>query len=174
MIINKADIYALALLFIFLFWVKFPAEADEIIEPKPPYSVEQLRAWHKSMEPWPWLGHPEQKANLRNEKDYELLLAIRGYARGGTFVIFAKFIDTWSQISDGIEQAHHTLNILKTSNEGWHDFETFIPAWGSGGAEVWVFTYVWNGKKYVLKNQKDGNWCDFEPFKSDKKLCPNS
>jgi len=50
------------------FWVKYPAEADEIIEPKPTYSVEQLRALQKSIEPWPWRDHPEQK-----EEDYELL-----------------------------------------------------------------------------------------------------
>lgn len=150
----------------------YSAEASEMTGPMPPYSVEQLRAWHKGMEPWPWLGQPEQKVHLRNGKDYELLLAVRGYARGGSFVIFARLNDAWSQISDEVEQAHHPLHILKTEIDGWHDFETFVPAWGSGGAEVWVFTYSWNGG-YVLKNQKNGKWCDFEPFITDKNLCPN-
>jgi hypothetical protein len=149
------------------------AQADEFGVPKPPYSVEQVRAWHKSMEPWPWLCQPEQKVNLRNEKDYELLMAISGYARGCTFVIFVKNNGVWSQMSDEIQQAHHAIRILETKKDSWHDFETYIPAWGSGGAEVWVFTYTWNGNKYILKNQKDGKWCDQEPFKANKELCPN-
>ncbi len=171
--INKGKLYAPVLLVVVMLSVQFLSEADEMIEPKPPYSVEQLRAWHKSMEPWSWLGQPEQQLNLRNENDYELLMAIRGYARGGTFIIFTKTNGVWSQISDEIEQAHHPPHILKTKNDGWHDFETFVPAWGSGGAEVWVFTYCWNGKKYILKNQKNGKWCDLEPFKVNKNLCPN-
>ena len=174
--IKKGNLYArcatLALSFVVVLSIQCKAEANEMTEPMPPYSVEQLRAWHKSMEPWPWLGQTEQQVNLRNEKDYELLVAIRGYARGGTFVMFARRNGVWSQISDEIEQAHHPLHILKTINDGWHDFESFVPAWGSGGAEVWVFTYSWNGGKYVLKNQKDGKWCDLEPFKADIKLCP--
>lgn len=174
--VNKNNLFILggmlALLLVVMPSLQLKAEADELNEPKPPYSVEQLRAWHKIMEPWPWLGQPEQKVNLRSEKDYELLLAIRGYARGGTFVLFAELYGVWSQISDEIEQAHHPLHMLKNTNDGWHDFESFVAAWGSGGAEVWVFTYVWNGKKYVLRNRKDGKWCDFEPFKGDIKLCP--
>ncbi len=162
-----------ALLFVIMLLPQLKAEADAFIEPKPPYSVAQLRSWHKSMEPWPWLCQPEQKVNLRNEKDYELLMTISGYARGCTFVIFDNKDDAWLQISDEVEQAHHPLHILRSKKEGWHDFETFVPAWGSGGAEVWVFTYTWNGTKYVLKNQKDGKWCDQEPFKINKELCPN-
>ena len=174
--ISKGDLYTLlvplALSLFIILAGQIRAEADELREPKPPYSVEQLRAWHKSMAPWPWLGQPEQQVNLRNEKDNQILLAIRGYARGGTFVLFANLNGVWSQISDEIEQAHHPLHVLKTTNDGWHDFETYVPAWGSGGAEVWVSTYSWNGKKYVLKNQKDGKWCDLEPFRADIQLCP--
>lgn len=144
-------------------WPKFP---------EPPYSVEQLRAWHKKMEPWPWLGLPERKVNLRNRKDYELLLAIVGYARGGTFVLFAKREGKWTQISDEIEQAHHPLHVLKNVVEGWHDFETFVPLWGSGGEDVLVSVYSWNGKRYVLKKSETGKWCDYEPFKNDTRLCP--
>jgi hypothetical protein len=128
MIINKANMYALALLFIF-FLGEYPAEADEIIESKPTYSVEQLQALQKSMEPRPWLDHPEQKVNLRNEEDYELLLKIRGYARGGTFVVFPKSSGAWSQISDGIEQAHHPLHILKKMKTGMilkHSFRHWV------------------------------------------------
>ena len=171
--INRGNLYALALLFVIMLMPQFSAKAGEFIVPKPPYSVEQLRAWHKTMEPWPWLGQPEERINLRNENDYELLIAIIGYARGGTYVLFAEQNGKWIQISDEIEQAHHPLYILQTQKDGWHDFETFVPAWGSGGAEVWVFTYRWNGKKYILKNQKDGRWCDQEPFKINKELCPN-
>lgn len=170
---DSSFIFALLIFFIFILLIQFPAGADEISEPGPPYSVEQVRAWHRQMEPWPWLGQPEQLLHLRSEKDHELLLAIRGYARGGTFVIFAKHNGQWSQISDEIEQAHHPLHMLKTDTDGWHDFETFVPAWGSGGAEVWVFTYGWNGKKYILMNQRDGRWCEQVPFMSDKNLCPN-
>jgi hypothetical protein len=56
--------------------------ANDLNKPEPPYSVKQLRAWHKSMEStWPWLGQPEHKLHLRDQKNYELLLAIAGYAR---------------------------------------------------------------------------------------------
>jgi hypothetical protein len=164
--------FTIALSLFFILSMHFRVGADELSEPKPPYSVEQLRKWHRSVEPWPWLGHPEQKVNLRNDKSYELLLAISGYARGGTFVLFAKVNDKWLKISDEIEQSHHPLHILNTYKDGWHDFQSFVPAWGSGGAEVWVFTYSWNGVKYILKNQKAGEWCDYEPFKNDSQLCP--
>lgn len=140
--------------------------------PNPPYSVEQLRAWHKTMEPWPWLGQPEQKVNLRNKKDSEMLLAISGYSRGSTFVLFARTKGKWTQISDEIEQAHHPLKVLRASKNGWHDFETYVPAGGSGGAEVWVFTYTWNGKKYTLKKQRDAKWCEVGISGNNDGVCP--
>jgi hypothetical protein len=140
--------------------------------PEPPYSVEQLRAWHKTMDPWPWLGEPEQKVNLRSRKNNELLLAISGNSRGSTFVLFAKIKGKWTQISDEIEQAHHPLNILRKSKNGWRDFETYVPAGGSGGAEVWVFTYAWNGKKYVQKNQRDAKWCEVGIGGGEDGVCP--
>lgn len=161
-----------ALFLVVMLSMQLGVNADEPNWPKPPYTMKQLRAWHKSMEPWPWLGLPEQKVHLRNKKDYELLLAISGYARGGTFVLFAKRNGVWSQISDEIEQAHHPLHILKTKNNGWYDFKSFVPLWGSGGKEVFVSTYSWNGKRYVLKKSEDGMWCDYEPFKGDIQLCP--
>ncbi len=170
--INRGNLCRAAII-LFVMPVQVGAQADEVAVPKPPYSVEQLRAWHKSMEPWPWLCQPEEKVNLRNEKDYELLMAISGYARGCTFVIFDNNNGVWLQISDEVEEAHHPLHIFKSKKDGWHDFETYIPAWYSGGAEVWVFTYTWNGKKYVLKNQTAGKWCDQEPFKINKELCPD-
>ncbi len=110
--------------------------------------------------------------NLRNDKNSELLLAILGYSRGGTYVLFAKLNGKWAQISDKIEQAHHPLRILKTAHEGWHDFEAFVPLWGSDGKDVMVSTYSWNGKQYILKKSESGMWCDFEPFKTDKDVCP--
>lgn len=159
-------------LFAFMWAAELKALQPNLPElPKPPYSVEQLRAWHKKMEPWPWLGLPEQKVKLRNRKDYELLLAIAGYARGGTFILFAKREGKWVRISDEIEQAHHPPNVLKTKYEGWHDFETFVPLWGSGGKEVLVSVYRWNGKKYIRKKSATGMWCDYEPFKSNLELC---
>lgn len=174
--INKVALHLrgakLALLLVVILLMQLKADANEPNWPKPPYSVEQLRVWHKSMEPWPWLGQPEQKVNLRNKKDHELLLAIGGYARGGTFVLFAKRSGVWSQISDEIEQAHHPLRILKSANDGWHDFESFVPLWRSGKEEVLVSTYGWNGKKYILKHQETGKFCDFEPFKGNTELCP--
>jgi len=51
------------------FWVKYPAEADDIIEPKPDiFSRTTAGTAKKSIEPWPWRDHPERK-----EEDYELL-----------------------------------------------------------------------------------------------------
>ncbi len=174
--IYKGNVYIrrakFALLLVVMLLMQLSAKAKEPNWPKPPYSVEQLRVWHKSVEPWPWLGQPEQKVHLRNEKDYELLLAILGYARGGTFVLFAELNGVWSQISDKIEQAHHPLHILKTAIDGWHDFEAFVPLWGSGKKDVLVSTYSWNGEKYILKKSETGMWCDYAPFKSDVKLCP--
>jgi hypothetical protein len=140
--------------------------------PEQPYSVEKLRAWHKTMEPWPWLGQPEQKISLRNSKDSQLLLAASGNARGSTFFLFAGIRGKWTQISDEIEQAHHPANVLKISKNGWHDFETYVPAWGSGGAEVWVFTYTWNGRKYTLKKQRDAKWCEVGISDGRDGVCP--
>ncbi|OPY69372.1 MAG: hypothetical protein A4E62_01850 [Syntrophorhabdus sp. PtaU1.Bin002] len=76
--------------------------AGDLIGPKPPYSIEQLRAWHKSMEgDRPWLGQPEQKVHLRTQKDYELLLATGGYARAA---------DGWPQRTvSTIETGRQTL-----------------------------------------------------------------
>ncbi|OPY64341.1 MAG: hypothetical protein A4E63_03570 [Syntrophorhabdus sp. PtaU1.Bin050] len=168
----RRSVFLFALLLILSMLVEL--NAGDLIGPKPPHSIEQLRAWHKSMEgDWPWLGQPEQKVHLRTQKDYELLLATHGYARGGTFVLFVNINGAWTQISDPIEQAHHPLHILQTGREGWHDFESFVPAWGSGGTEVWVFTYGWDGKKYLLRNRKDGKWCGIDSFKGDVRLCPS-
>jgi hypothetical protein len=156
----------------FLLSIQSRADAQEPNWPKPPYSVEQLRASHRSMEStWPWLGQPEYKVHFRDEKHYELLFAIMGSARGGSYVLFAERNGKWIQISDKIEQAHHPVHILKTAKDGWHDFETFVPLWGSGG-EVYVSTYIWNGNKYILEKSESGLWCDYEPFKADNKLCP--
>jgi len=173
---NRANLYLISLLLSVLLALMLPIQlnAQEPNWPQPPYSVEQLRASHKSMESiWPWLGQPEYELHLREKNNHELLLAISGYARGGTYVLFAERNGKWIQISDEIEQAHHSVHILKSIHDGWHDFETFVPAWGSGGAEVWVFTYTWDGMKYRLQNQQDGKWCDQEPFRNDKQLCPN-
>ncbi|GAB4483023.1 MAG: hypothetical protein OHK006_02830 [Thermodesulfovibrionales bacterium] len=124
------------------------------------------------MEPWPWLGQPEQAVNLKDGGNPALLMAVSGYARGGAYLLFAERDGAWIQVSDMIKQAHHPFLILPGAQDGWHDFETFVPAWGSGGAEVWVFTYRWNGEKYILKGRKDGKWCETEPFRSDPNLCP--
>jgi hypothetical protein len=174
--INKLILYLqgtlLTVLISLMLLIQPKANAQEPNWPKPPYSVEQLRASHKSMESiWPWLGQPEHRLHLRDEKHYELLLAIEGYARGGTYILFAERNGKWSQISDKIEQAHHPVHILKTTNDGWHNFETFVPLWGSGG-EVFVSTYSWNGEKYILTKSESGKWCDYEPFKGDIHECP--
>jgi len=173
--INDGKLFILGVKFAFLAVMVLAilnVEASEPNWPKPPYSIEQLRAWHKSVGSWPWLGQPEQKVHLRNEKDYELLLAISGYARGSSFILFAELDGIWSQISDEIEQAHHPLYTLNTRNNGWHDFESFVPLWGSGEKEVLVSTYSWNGKRYILKKSETGMWCNYEPFKGDKQRCP--
>lgn len=161
-----AVLLSLTLLFV------YKVNAEEPNLPKPPYSVEQLRAWHKSMANWPWLGQPEYRLHLRDETHEELLLAIEGYARGGTYVLFAERKGKFAQISDRIEQAHHPVHVLKTERDGWHDFETFVPLWGSGGKDVLVSTYGWNGEKYILKKSDSGMWCDYEPFKGNTDLCP--
>jgi hypothetical protein len=162
------------LLFLLLVFSVFPMQAQTNQEdrPEPPYSADEIRAWHKSFKEWPWLGSPEQTVSLRDDKSTQLLLAIDGYARGGTYILFARRKDQWVQISDEIEQAHHPIHVLKAVNGGWHDFEAFVPLWGSGGKEVMLSTYTWNRKKYVLKDEKEGMFCDFEPFKGNMKLCP--
>ena len=110
--------------------------------------------------------------HLRDQRHRELLLAIGGYARGATFVLFADLGGTSTQISEEIEQAHHPVHVLETSVEGWHDFETYVPLWGSGGKEVLVSTYSWMGKGYRLRQSVAGMWCDLAPFKSDATRCP--
>jgi hypothetical protein len=125
------------------------------------------------MDPWPWLGEPEQRVHVRNDIDYELLLAIEGHARGGTFILFAGHGAGWVQISEGIEQAHHPVRVRHAGNDGWRDFQTFVPLWGSGQQEVLVSTYSWNGRKYGLKTAVTARWCDHEPFRADPELCPS-
>ena len=133
----------------------------------PPYSVEQLRAWHRSFGSWPWTFSPEQIAQLHSEGPPQLLLCSGGGARSGQYVVFTQKDNKWVPISGQIDQAHHPVRVLEHAVSGWHDFQTFLPLWGSGGNEVMVVTYRWTGESYEQQSSSQGQWCDYEPFKHE-------
>lgn len=133
-------------------------------DPVEPYRVEQLRQWHEAWgKHWPW-GQPEYSLHLRDDDSEQLLLMISGYARGGEFALFLPHGHSWIASTQHIELAHHPLQVLPAQREGWHEFETYVPAWGSGGAEVWVFRYGWSGHDYVQLEQRDSQWCALRYF----------
>jgi hypothetical protein len=157
---------------IFLFFASTVVAAKEWEAPQP-YSVESIRAWQSSLGEWPWPYAPEQVVKLHGQTETQLLLAVSGGSRSGEYVLFVSRDERWVQASGGIPQAHHPIHALKNMNLGWHDFETFSPLWGSGGEEVLVSTYRWNGTQYTLLQQQSGKWCQHEPFRSDSNLCPS-
>jgi hypothetical protein len=150
----------------------FPADVPfNPDEPQPPYSIEKLRAWHRTFDRWPSSYPPEQQARLRSGGPPQLLLCSGGGARSGTYVLFTKRRGVWVPISGAIDQAHHPLHRLRHTVSGWHDFESFLPLWGSGGEDVMVVHYRWRRGQYRELSSRSGKWCDFEPFKSDKEIC---
>ena len=138
-----------------------------------PYTVESIRVWQSSLGEWPWPYAPEQEVKLHTETETQLLLAVSGGARNGEYVLFVSHNGRWVQASGEIPQAHHPVHVLKNLNLGWHDFETFSPLWGSGGEEVLVSRYRWNGNEYTLQQQQSGKWCQYEPFSTDNSICPS-
>lgn len=133
----------------------------------PPYSIERLRAWHRSFDSWPWSFPPEQTTQLHSGGPPQLLLCSDGGSRSGQYVIFTQRNKKWVPISGAIDQAHHPVHVLEHTVSGWHDFQTFLPMWGSGGQEVMVVTYGWTGESYEQQSSSQGRWCDYEPFKHE-------
>jgi len=154
------------ILFAALFGAAAATEPSSSV-PRDPYSVEQLRAWHRSLGNWPWAFAPEQTAKLRSEGPSQLLLCSDGGTRSGQYVVFAQQDSKWVPISGQIDQAHHPVRVLEHAVSGWHDFQTFIPLWGSGGKEVMVVTYRWAGERYEQLSSSQGLWCEYEPFKHE-------
>lgn len=141
----------------------------DIEDPKPPYTVEGLRAWHSALVPWPWPYSPEAKVQLSESGGSQLLLCFGGGARGGEFALFAEKNNGWALIGE-IDQAHHPIRVLPTVVSGWHDFQTFLPLWGSGGNDVLMVHYRWSGSLYKELSRSEGKWCDYEPFKGDPEI----
>ncbi len=81
-------------------------------------------------------------------------------------------------LSGIIEQAHHPVYRLRQQVAGWHDFQTYLPNWGSGGHEVTAITYRWQGNVYRPIQFQSGRWCDFPYFHQTSPECranqPNS
>ena len=138
---------------------------DEPFLLQQPYQLEQVRAWHQAWgSKWPW-GEQEHQLRLRDDHSEQRLLAIGGYARGGEYLLFHKHNGHWQASEQRIDLAHHPLQVLPAQRDGWHEFETYVPAWGSGGAEVWVFRYRWNGHDYEQAEQRDAKWCELRYFR---------
>jgi hypothetical protein len=130
-----------------------------------PYMLEQVRAWHEAWaNHWPW-GQQELALRLRDDGSEQLLLMISGHARGGEYVLFLQQAKRWQPNPQLIELAHQPVQILPAQSDGWHEFETYVPAWGSGSAEVWVFRYRWNGLNYEQAEQRDATWCELRYFR---------
>lgn len=140
--------------------------SDEPFALQQPYQFEQIRAWHQGWsDNWPW-GEQEYALQLRDDNSEQRLLAIGGYARGGEYVLFLKRKGLWQASAQRIELAHHPVQVLSAQREGWREFETYVPAWGSGGTEVWVFRYRWNGHDYEQAEQRDASWCELHYFRT--------
>jgi hypothetical protein len=143
--------------------------------PGPPYTVEKIKSWQQHVAPrpqdWPWPSQPEYEVQLRSDDSKQLLLCFCGGARSGEYVLFQLHEDNYIVIGEDIRQAHHPVLVLQHTVDGWHDFRTFLPLWGSGGEEVYVVTYRWQGSRYIELSSSSGMWCDYEPFKSDHELC---
>lgn len=135
-------------------------------EPSEPYRIDHIRDWHQAWgEHWPW-GQPEYPLHLRDDGREQRLLMIDGHARGGTFLLFLQQSNEWRANQHTIELAHHPVHVLTAQHDGWHEFETYVPTWGSGGAEVWVFRYRWNGQDYEQAEQREASWCELEYFRA--------
>ena len=144
--------------------------AKEIANLEPPYTFNKVRAWQQSLDPWPWHYPPEQRVNLR-KGHYQLMEVVEGGMRSGSYVIFNRTKEGWEAISSEVAQSHHPIRVLSHTVNGWHDFQTFNPLWGSGGNEVLVITYRWNGNEYVELKEQEGKFCNFKPFKDNTQLC---
>jgi hypothetical protein len=89
-----------------------------------------------------------------------LLLCFLGGARSGSYALFTRGEDDWSLIGE-VAQAHHPIRRLTHTVSGWHDFQTLIPLWGSGGYEVLAIHYRWNGDSYQEIERSEGMWSDY-------------
>ena len=160
-IIRSASRLHMHILLALISWlVTSTAIAEPAIEAAKPYTLASVRVWQKSMEPWPWHYPPEQEVELHGSQK-QLMEAVAGGARSGLYIIFAKIKGKWTPISDAIDQAHLPVRVLPRSIKGWHDFQSFVPLWGSGGNEVLVVTYRWNGRKYLELKRQEGQFSDF-------------
>ncbi len=138
---------------------------DEPFALQQPYLLEQIRAWHQGWgAKWPW-GEQEHALQLRDDDSEQRLLAVGGHARGGEYVLFITRDGQWQASAQSIDLAHHPVQVLPAQHQGWHEFEIYVPAWGSGGADVWVFRYRWNGQDYEQAEQRDARWCELRYFR---------
>ncbi|MFZ5841806.1 MAG: hypothetical protein ACOY3E_02810 [Pseudomonadota bacterium] len=138
---------------------------DEPFLLQTPLQIEQVRNWHRGWgTKWPW-GMQEHVLRLRDDNSEQYLLAVRGYARGGEYVLFFQHHGKWIASEQSIELAHHPVQILPAQRDGWHEFETYVPAWGSGGVDVWVFRYRWSGHGYEQAEQRGAAWCELHYFR---------
>lgn len=136
---------------------------DQVPAPTPPYTLEGLRAWHRALNPWPWTFPAEERVHLRGPHGTQVLLCYAGGSRDGEFALFSIHKGAWKKIGD-IGQAHHPVHVLRQQVSGWHDFETFLPLWGSGGHEVLALHYRWKGNGYEELSRSEGRFSDYEPF----------
>ncbi|WP_210772504.1 hypothetical protein [Panacagrimonas perspica] len=133
--------------------------------PDPPYTVEALRAWHGALGRWRLHYPAEQEVMLRESGPAQLLICSGGGMRNGDFVLFQSLGNSWRPIGE-VSQSHHPVRVLPETHDGWHDFETFSPLWGSGGNEVYVAHYRWTGSSYEMHSDSEGKFCDYEQFKT--------
>lgn len=99
---------------------------------------------------WP-LKH---EVDLNCDGVSEEFLAVEGYSRGMSYVLFHRQNQIWKLISGNgtIPSGHLGIVKLKNKKNGWHDFNA-LQSSGRGGIIESCFT--WNGQKYILKNQKE-------------------
>ncbi len=94
--------------------------------------------------------------DLNDDGTAEKFLAIEGYSRGMDYALFSKKNKKWIMIpcNAPVPSGHLGIEKLDNKNQGWHDFVAYQPSGREGILESY---YSWNGKQYILKEQKEVN-----------------
>lgn len=111
-----------------------------------------LKLQKKIMKDFTWpLKH---ELDLNGDGIKEEFMAVEGYSRGMSYVLFRRKNQVWELISgsETIPSGHLGIIKLKNKKKGWHDFTALQPSGRDGIVES---HFIWDGKQYILKNQKE-------------------
>jgi hypothetical protein len=92
------------------------------------------------------------EADLNDDKQNEEFLAVEGYSRGMSYVLYTNENGNWKLISgnETIPSGHLEIKKLDNRVNGWHDFVACQPSGRDGVIET---TFTWKANQYVEKEQ---------------------